>query len=86
MYKVIKTFTDLQDGNYKYITGDTYPRNGLKVSKKRIEELSTTKNRRGIILIEEVEEEVKPEAEEVVVEEAPKKRSRKKKEDVENAD
>ena len=85
MYKVIKTFTDLQDGNYKYITGDTYPRNGLKVSKKRIEELSTTKNRRGIILIEEIKEE-KTEAEEVVVEEAPKKRSRKKKEDVENAD
>lgn len=81
MYKVIKTFTDLQDDNHKYITGDTYPRNGVEVSKERIEELSTKKNRRGIILIEKIDEPVSDESQAEVVE-APKKRGRKKKEDV----
>lgn len=56
MYKVIKTFTDLQDNNYKYGVGDEYPRSGLKVSKKRIEELSTTNNRRGCVFIIPVED------------------------------
>lgn len=81
MYKVIKTFTDLQDDNHKYITGDTYPRNGVEVSEERIEELSTKKNRRGIILIEKIDEPVSDESQAEVVE-APKKRGRKKKENV----
>lgn len=56
-YKVIKYFTDLQDKNYVYNVGDTFPRKGLKVLASRYKELATTNNRRHEILIEEVEEE-----------------------------
>lgn len=56
MYKVIKHFTDLQDNRYAYHEGDTFPRDGLKVSDKRLEELSSDKNKRGIPLIEFIEE------------------------------
>ena len=55
MYKVIVRFKDLQDDNHVYLVGDTFPRKGAEVSAKRISELSTKKNRRGIALIEEVE-------------------------------
>ena len=44
-YSVIKHFTDLQDNNYKYREGSTYPREGYEPSAERIEELSTDKNR-----------------------------------------
>lgn len=54
MYKVIVRFKDLQDNNHVYNAGDNFPRNGVNVSKKRIKELSSDKNRRGIPLIEEV--------------------------------
>ena len=67
MYKVIKYFTDLQDNNYAYYVGDTFPRNGVEVGAERIAELSSDKNLQGVPLIEEVEE--KP------------KRTRKKKDD-----
>ena len=67
MYKVIKSFTDLQDNNYAYYVGDTFPHNGVEVCAERIAELASDKNRRGIPLIEEVAE--KP------------KRTRKKKEE-----
>jgi len=60
-YKVIKTFKDAQDNLFTYHAGDKYPRKGMKVSEKRIEELSSNKNRRGIPLIEEVEAEKKEE-------------------------
>ena len=53
-YKVVKLFTDLQDNGYRYNVGDIYPRNGLKVDKKRIEALSTSKNRQRTPLIEEI--------------------------------
>ena len=56
MYKVIKSFTDLQDNNYAYYVGDTFPHNGVEVDAERIAELSSDKNRRGIPLIEEVAE------------------------------
>lgn len=56
MYKVICPFVDLQDDNFPYGIGDKYPRKGLRVTKKRIAELSSKKNRRGIILIEKVDE------------------------------
>lgn len=59
MYKVIKHFIDLQDNNYKYDVGDTYPRKGLNVLQSRINELASDKNRQGCPLIEEI-----PEAEE----------------------
>jgi len=55
-YIVIKSFKDLQDGQRIYRTGDEYPRKGYKTTKKRIEELSTSKNLRGEPLIAEVKE------------------------------
>lgn len=65
MYKVIKYFTDLQDGNHPYNVGDVFPREGFEVLPSRIKELAGKKNRQGEPLIEEIEEE-------------PTKKSRKK--------
>ena len=56
MYKVIKSFTDLQDNNYAYSVGDTFPHNGVEVGAERIAELASDKNRRGVPLIEEIVE------------------------------
>lgn len=56
MYRVLAKFTDLQDNKYAYKAGDIFPREGLKVSADRINELSTSANRRGIPLIEKIEE------------------------------
>lgn len=56
MYRVIKRFTDLQDGNFRYNVGDTYPRKGFEVLQSRIKELSGKNNRRGEALIVEVPE------------------------------
>ena len=55
-YKVIKYFTDLQDNDYAYNAGDTFPRKGKKVSDERIAELSSANNKRGIPLIEAVKD------------------------------
>lgn len=66
-YRVIKMFTDLQDKEYAYQVGDTYPREGLSPTDERIAELSTDKNRQGVPLIEAIPEEPAvdiPEAEE----------------------
>lgn len=57
MYKTIVFFTDLQDNDHAYNVGDEFPRKGMKVTKKRINELASSKNKRGIPLIEEVKEE-----------------------------
>ena len=73
MYRVIKHFVDLQDNNYKYDVGDTYPRNGLNVLQSRINELATNNNLQKTPLIEEIPEKV----------EEPKK---EKKKSVEKAD
>ena len=54
MYKVVCPFVDLQDDNYPYGVGDKYPRKGLRPTRKRIAELASQKNRRGIVLIEKV--------------------------------
>lgn len=73
MYKVIKFFTDLQDNNFPYKAGDTFPRPALKVSKERLDELSGSKNKQGeplIVLVEEPKAEA-PKA-------APKKATAKK--------
>ena len=81
-YRVIKYFTDLQDGEHPYNVGDDFPRKGKTVTADRIKELSTGANRRGIALIEEVrgaEETVKPE-EAAPVENESRKRGRKRKE------
>ena len=59
MYKVIKSFTDLQDNNYAYYVGDTFPHNGVDVGAERIEELASNKNRLGVPLIEEIKEKPK---------------------------
>lgn len=92
-YTVIRDFTDLQDNNFKYRVGDEFPRPGAKVSDERIDELSTTKNRKGLPMIQEIEEPEEPaektesiEEPEAVAEKAPEKaeapkpkRGRKKK-------
>lgn len=54
-YRVISFFTDLQDNNYPYRVGDTYPRKGGRTNKKRIEELLGEENRQKKRLIEAVE-------------------------------
>ena len=59
MYKVIKSFTDLQDNNYAYYVGDTFPRNGIEAGAERVAELSSDKNMQGVPLIEEVAEKPK---------------------------
>lgn len=51
-YTVVKFFTDLEDQNYTYEAGDSYPRAGLKPTKKRISQLSSSKNKQGTPLIE----------------------------------
>lgn len=56
-YRVIVRFTDLKDKDYKYEVGDEYPRKGGRTTKKRIAELSSTENRRGMALIEPIEDE-----------------------------
>ncbi len=66
-YTVIVEFTDLKDNNRKYRVGDIFPREGLKVSKERLESLSTDKNRRGFPVIECTEPEKEPEKEPVEI-------------------
>lgn len=74
MYKVVEFFHDLQDSGHAYNPGDTFPRDGVKVSDERIAELAGYANRRGMKLIEKVEKVEKAEKAEKVV---PKKRTRK---------
>ena len=59
MYKVIESFTDLQDNNYVYYVGDTFPHNDVDVDAGRIAELASDKNRRGVPLIEEIKDKPK---------------------------
>ena len=73
MFRVIKHFTDMQDGNFAYNVGDEFPRKGMSVLPSRIKELATDKNRQGCPLIEEIPDKV----------EEPKK---EKKKSVEKAD
>ena len=82
MYRVKTFFTDMQDNDYAYNAGDTFPRDGMAVTADRIKELSGTQNKRGIALIEEVRgAEKKPvKVEETApVENEPRKRGRKSK-------
>jgi capsule polysaccharide export protein KpsE/RkpR len=55
-YKVIRYFVDLQDSNHSYEVGDSFPRLGLNVSNKRLEELAGSNNKQGRPLIEKVSE------------------------------
>jgi hypothetical protein len=63
MYKVIKYFMDLQDGNHPYHVGDVFPRKGMNVSEERIAELSGSENKQGVPLIAKVEKKEKKTAE-----------------------
>lgn len=56
MYKVIKSFFDLQDKERLYSVGDTFPHGDLKVSADRLKELSTKANKLGTPLIRKVAE------------------------------
>lgn len=56
MYKVIKMFADLQDNNYIYNPGDTFPRKGKEVNAERLAELAGDKNKQGQPLIELVKD------------------------------
>ena len=69
MYKVVKSFTDLQDNNHLYSVGDIFPRSGLAVTKDRLAELAGSDNRQGKPLIELIDE---------AKQEAPKKPAAKK--------
>ena len=53
-YTVIRKFRDLQDGNYLYSEGDTYPRKGVAPDKERLNELKSDKNKIGKPLIKAV--------------------------------
>ena len=56
-YIVVSSFKDLEDNEHVYRVGDTYPREGKNIediSKERIEQLTTTNNKRGRVLIKEI--------------------------------
>lgn len=76
MCKVIKKFTDLQDGNHVYNVGDVYPREGYTPSEERIAELASDNNKQGVPLIE-VPASAEVDAEEAVEETEEKPRKRK---------
>lgn len=77
MYRVLTDFSDLQDNEHVYRAGDAFPRSSFSVSEKRIKELSTTANRRGVVLIEKVEEAVEKPIEEQPKEKKPRGRKKK---------
>ena len=56
MYKVIRYFTDLQDNDYPYNEEDIFPREGMTVTKERIEELSSANNKQLRPLIQKEKE------------------------------
>lgn len=56
-YIVVYPFKDLKDNKHFYKVNDEYPREEIdieKVSKSRIKELTTNKNKIGEILIKEI--------------------------------
>lgn len=76
MYKVVNSFSDLEDGGFVYMAGDSFPRQGKEVTEKRLTELSTTQNKRGIALIvKSVSEEADKSSEEA---EKPAEKKRKR--------
>ena len=75
MYKVIKFFTDLQDGKHPYYVGDKFPREGVTVSEERIAELASSKNKQKTPLIALDESVSKSESAKT----APKKTTKRKK-------
>lgn len=57
-YVAITKFADLSDDKYLYEAGDTFPREGLQVTKKRIKELMGKMNKARKPLIKEAEDDV----------------------------
>lgn len=56
-YTVVTDFKDLQDNKKLYKKGDRYPKPvNKKISKERLEELSTKNNAKNTIFISETEE------------------------------
>lgn len=58
-YIVVNAFKDLEDNEHIYKVGDEYPRAGREIdeiSKERIDQLTTTNNKRERVLIIKVEE------------------------------
>lgn len=57
-YVVVKMFKDIKDKKRLYKVNDEYPHKDskIKLTKKRIEELSTTNNKKGKVFIKKVEE------------------------------
>lgn len=74
MYEVLWAFKDLQDDEYRYEKGDTYPRIDYKPSTKRIDELSGANNKRGKPLIKAVQESAESVTEDI--KEKPKRRKK----------
>lgn len=55
IYVVTRYFTDAQDNEHAYHEGDIYPRDGLKVSEARINDLMSGNNFQRVSLIKAVE-------------------------------
>lgn len=77
MYKVIKSFSDIQDNGFVYRAGDVFPRPGKEVTQKRVDELASKNNKRKEALIQYIEEHHI--TEKSIIEEAPVERRRKRK-------
>ena len=79
-YEVIESFRDLKDNEYVYLKNvegkNIYPREGLKPSKERIEELSSDKNQIGKPLIRKREEKIKTEQKEKTSENSKENKSK----------
>ncbi|EOR25013.1 hypothetical protein A499_06415 [Niallia nealsonii AAU1] len=56
MYKVVAKFLDLEDNKREYKVGETFPREGVEVSERRLAILSTDQNAAKKVLIEKLEE------------------------------
>ena len=76
MYKVIRYFTDMQDNDYAYNVGDTFPHDGRTISQQRINDLVNGNNFQQVPLIKYVPDEVEKKA----IAKEPKKESKPKKE------
>lgn len=55
-HKVVRRFKELKHDGHIYEVGETYPKEGSKATKTRLEELSTTKNKYEQVFIEEVKD------------------------------
>ena len=53
-YKVVRRFQETKHDGHVYEVGDSYPKEGSKATKARLEELATKKNKYEQIFIEEV--------------------------------